>query len=53
MKNGRKMQGERRDRRGKQFKTFRKLQIVVWLGIEPTPPVLLGASQASLHSAWW
>lgn len=31
------MQGERRETQGKQFKTFRKRQILVWLGIEPTP----------------
>lgn len=44
---------EERETKGKQFKTFRKRQILVWLGIEPTPPALLGARQASLHSAWW
>lgn len=35
-----KMQGERRETQGKQFKTFRKRQILVWLGIEPTPNLI-------------
>lgn len=38
--------GREREAEGKQFKTFRKQQIVVWLGIEPTPPVSLGGRPA-------
>lgn len=44
---------ERGETRGKQFKTFRKRLILVWLGIEPTLPILWGTTQASLYSAWW
>lgn len=44
---------ESRGAKGKQFNTFRKKQMFVRLGIEPTPPISLRRHRASLHTAWW
>jgi len=52
MKNQKNVDRKRGEFGGKQFEIFRKLQILEWLGIEPTTPALLRVNPASLHRAW-